>query len=437
LVTTLQRESEGSVHQKSALPKADIALAGSLFDLLRDATADGEGVTRESYGPGENAAHAIVREAAESAGLETAVDAAGNLYMTLPGLDRSAPRILIGSHLDSVRCGGNFDGAAGVLAGLSAIAGLAQNNHEPPQDITVMGIRAEESMWFSANYIGSRAALGLLSSEEIAGVRRTDSGRTIAEHMQDCGLDPDAVIAEPPYLRPNSLAAYYEVHIEQGPVLEERAIPVGVVTDIRGNFRCREARCIGEYGHCGTVPRSLRRDAVAAVSELVSRTDDLWDELENQGQDLAVTFGVVATDVTHSAASKVAGEARFTVDVRSKSPVTLSAVRKRLDVFIADIEQRRGVQFWLGPCSETPPAAMDERLRARLMEAAAGLDVAVLEMPSGAGHDALVFAGLGVPAAMLFIRNAHGSHNPHEAMAMDDFSQAASVLTASLVSNVK
>ena len=422
------------MHQKTVFPKADIALAGSLFDLLRDATADGEGVTRESYGPGENAAHAIVREGAESVGLETALDTAGNLYMTLPGRDRSAPRVLIGSHLDSVRCGGNFDGAAGVLAGLSAIAGLLQNGHKPPQDITVMGIRAEESAWFSANYIGSRAALGLLSSQEIASVRRTDSGRTIAEHMKDCGLDPDAVTAEPPYLRPEALAAYYEVHIEQGPVLEECEISVGIVTGIRGNFRCREARCTGEYGHCGTVPRSLRRDAVAAVSELVSRTDSLWDELESQGQDLAVTFGVVATDATHSAASKVAGEARFTVDVRSQSPETLSAVRNRLDAFIADIEQRRGVQFSLGPCSETPPAGMDAGLRARLMETAAELNVAVLEMPSGAGHDALVFAGLGVPTAMLFIRNAHGSHNPHEAMGMDDFSQAASVLTASLVS---
>ncbi len=411
----------------------DIALARSLFDALRDATADDEGVTRESYGPGENIAHAIVREAAEGGGLETAADAAGNLYMTLPGHDRSAPRILIGSHLDSVRCGGNFDGAAGVLAGLASIAGLAQNGHAPPQDITVMGIRAEESMWFSANYIGSRAALGLLSSEEIRSVRRTDSGRTIAEHMKECGLDPTAVTSEPPYLRASSVAAYYEVHIEQGPVLEARGIPVGIVTGIRGNFRCREARCTGEYGHCGTVPRLLRRDAVAAVSELISRTDALWDELENQGQDLAVTFGVVETDTIHSAASKVAGEARFTIDVRSQAAETLALMRERVDTFISDIERRRGVRFSLGPRSKTMPAAMDASLRARLADVAAALGVPTLEMPSGAGHDALVFAGLGVPTAMLFIRNAQGSHNPREAMDLNDFAQATSVLTACLV----
>lgn len=420
-------------HRKEfEIPTPDIALADSLFGSLRTATADGEGVTRESYGPGENVAHALVREAAETLELETAVDAAGNLYITLPGRDRSAPRVLIGSHLDSVRCGGNYDGAAGVLAGLAAVAGLADADHVPPHDITVMAIRAEESMWFSANYIGSRAALGLLTSDEIAIVRRTDTGRTIAEHMKDCGFDPQAVTARLPHLRPEALAAYYEVHIEQGPVLEKRGIPVGIVSGIRGNFRCREARCTGEYGHCGTVPRSLRRDAVAAVSDLVSRTDALWDELEAAGHDLAVTFGVVATDEIQSAASKVAGDARFTVDVRSQSAETLTLMRNRVDALIAEIEARRNVAFDLGPRSETPPAAMDEALRTRLADAAARLDVPALEMPSGAGHDALVFAGLGVPTAMLFIRNAHGSHNPREAMDLDDFAQATSVLTSVL-----
>jgi N-carbamoyl-L-amino-acid hydrolase len=109
-------------------------------------------------------------------------------------------------------------------------------------------------------------------------------------------------------------------------------------------------------------------------------------------------------------------------------------MRERLDAFIADIERRRGVQFTLGPCSETPPAEMNAGLRARLTESAAASGVTALEMPSGAGHDALVFAGLGVPTAMLFIRNAHGSHNPLEAMDLDDFAKATSVLTATLVS---
>ena len=146
-----------------------------------------------------------------------------------------------------------------------------------------------------------------------------------------------------------------------------------------------------------------------------------------------MTFGVISTDDVHSAASKVAGDVRFTIDVRSRSAETLAAVREQLDATIAEIEERRGVRIDLGPCSETAPADMDLGLRKRLLRSASELDIPVLEMPSGAGHDALVFAGCGVPAAMLFIRNAHGSHNPREAMEMEDFAKASSILTASLM----
>tara|TARA_B100000676_G_scaffold157882_1_gene155548 strand:- start:171 stop:572 length:402 start_codon:yes stop_codon:yes gene_type:complete len=129
----------------------------------------------------------------------------------------------------------------------------------------------------------------------------------------------------------------------------------------------------------------------------------------------------------------VAGDVRFTIDVRSLSAETLEAVRAQLDATIAEIEERRGVRIDLGPCSETAPADMDLGLRKRLLRSASELDIPVLEMSGGAGHDALVFAGCGVPAAMLFIRNAHGSHNPREAMEMEDFSKASSILTASLM----
>jgi N-carbamoyl-L-amino-acid hydrolase len=123
----------------------DMALAARLFDALREATRDGEGVTREAYGRGERIAHQLVREAAEELGLECRNDVAGNLYMTLPGTDRAAKRVIMGSHLDSVREGGNFDGAAGVLAGLAAVAGMKRAGFQPARDMTVMAIRAEEA----------------------------------------------------------------------------------------------------------------------------------------------------------------------------------------------------------------------------------------------------------------------------------------------------
>src|ERR1700676_3846223 len=146
----------------SGAPQPDLDLAASLFDALSEATLRGRGIVRDSYGAGEQAAHDIVRAAAEAIGLEISVDAIGNLMMTLPGLDRRATRVIIGSHLDSVPQGGNFDGAAGVVAGLCALSGLREAGVVPAFDVTVMGIRAEESAWFDVAYIGSAGAFGLL-----------------------------------------------------------------------------------------------------------------------------------------------------------------------------------------------------------------------------------------------------------------------------------
>ncbi|HET8997469.1 MAG TPA: M20/M25/M40 family metallo-hydrolase, partial [Acetobacteraceae bacterium] len=197
----------------------DIDLATRLFTALRDATFDGVGITREAYGPGEQKAHALVRSEAEALGLEIANDAAGNLYMTLPGRDRAAKRIVLGSHLDSVPQGGNYDGAAGVLAGLATVAGMRRAGFMPSCDITVLAVRAEEAgAWFPTSFPGSHAALGRLPPEALS-LRRMDTGRTLEDHMRELGFDPDAVRAGKRQLGPHNTAAYLELHIEQGPVL--------------------------------------------------------------------------------------------------------------------------------------------------------------------------------------------------------------------------
>src|SRR5260221_6816491 len=131
----------------------DLKLAAALFDSLSSATRRGRGIVRDSYGAGEQAAHDIMRAAAESMGLDVSIDAIGNLMMTLPGRDPAAPRIMMGSHLDSVPQGGNYDGAAGVVAGLSVLSALKQAGTQPPCDLTVMGIRAAESAWFDTGYL--------------------------------------------------------------------------------------------------------------------------------------------------------------------------------------------------------------------------------------------------------------------------------------------
>lgn len=414
------------------MTRPDIDLAERLFRVLRARSLDSPGVTRASYGPGEQMAHDLVAAEARDLGLEVAIDAAGNLYATLPGRDRTAPAFVVGSHLDTVPHGGNYDGAAGVVAGMSAVAGLRRAGLIPPRDVTVMGIRAEESTWFNASYIGSRAALGLLAPEELGTVRRSDTGRSLGEHLAEAGFDPAALRGRPAHLTAGGVFGFLEVHIEQGPILEERGVPTAVVTGIRGAFRYREARCLGQWAHSGAVPRAYRRDAVVAASELVAALDAAWGDLESAGHDLVVTVGQFFTDARLHAFSKVPGEARFCIDARSLSTATLDTVRETVHRLAAGVAERRGVRFEMGPITGTRPAVLDPGLRRRLADAARALGIPTIDLASGAGHDAVTFANAGIPTAMLFIRNQGGSHNPEEAMDLADFERAAAILTAVL-----
>jgi N-carbamoyl-L-amino-acid hydrolase len=406
----------------------DVDLAARLFEALREASFDGVGVTRASYGPGEQRAHDIVRAEAAALGLEIAVDPAGNMLMTLPGTDRTAKRIVLGSHLDSVPQGGNFDGAAGVLAGLATVAGMRRAGFVPGRDITVLAIRAEEAgAWFPTSYPGSHAALGRLPPA-VLDVKRNDTGRPLAQHMRDLGFDPDAVAAGKCLLPPATIAAYLELHIEQGPVLDVERIPVAIVSGIPGSRRLRAARVLGEYNHSGATPRRYRADAAIALAELAHRLDEHWGTLEAQGHQLVCTFCVLAT-TAEAGFTKIPGEAQFQLDVRSVQPASVDAMFSEIHRLIATIEPRRGVRFDLGVETGSLPSPMDAAVQDGLARAAQAGGIAFRTMASGGGHDAAAFAQAGVPAAMLFVRNQHGSHNPHEAMRLEDFAAGCAVMT--------
>ncbi len=409
-------------------PRPDINLAAELFRRIHNATQDPQGgVTREAYGPGEQRAHDITRHAAEAAGLLTRTDPAGNLYMTLPGTDRAAKRILIGSHLDSVRQGGDYDGTAGVMAGLAVAVGLRQAGFTPRCDVEVMAIRSEEGgAWFPTPFPGSRAALGLLQPEALS-TARMDGATTLEEAMRGSGFDPEWCRSGRRELGPHNVAAYVELHIEQGLVLEEEDLPVGVVTGLPGNRRHRFARVLGEYNHSGTTPRRHRRDAVLAAAELAHRLEGAWIRLEEEGHELVCTFCVFET-APRAAFGKVPGEVSFKLDVRSGEQLALDRLFAELHRLVAEIGGRRGVRFELGPEQGRAPVPMDPAMVDALARAAEGAGVAYRRMPSGGGHDAQSFAAAGIPAGMLFVRSQNGSHNPDEAMCMEDFSAACAVL---------
>ncbi|MBV8876590.1 MAG: Zn-dependent hydrolase [Gammaproteobacteria bacterium] len=394
----------------------DLELAASLFAALAAATRRGRGIVRDSYGAGEQAAHDIVRSAASSRGLEIRVDALGNLFMTLPGRKRDAPRIIMGSHLDSVPQGGNYDGAAGVVAGVCALTAMRAAGIVPDCDLAVMAIRAEESAWFDIAYLGSAGAFGLLDPQCLS-IGRSDNGQSLEATLQQCGFDPCPIRERRPLMDPAHIRAYLELHIEQGPTLVARGLPAAVVSGIRGCKRFRNARCLGEYAHSGAVGRAYRHDAVAATVAFLHHMDGIWRQHEEAGEDLVLTSGELYTDAAMHGPSKIAGETRFVLDIRGLADGIMEAVAAEARAAAARLSGEYRVRIDLGATSDSPAAVMDRRLRSRLLE----LLETPFEMASGAGHDAAVFAKTGVPSAMIFVRNENGSHNPDEAMSLEDF----------------
>jgi N-carbamoyl-L-amino-acid hydrolase len=403
--------------------------AERFFAELARCTRDGDGVTRAAWSPQDQVGIDMLADAGRSLGLEVAHDPAGNVYLTLPGRNRNLPAVLMGSHFDSVPTGGNYDGAAGAVAGLVVLAALKESGVVPACDMRCVGLRGEESVWYGIAYIGSRLAVGSLDPAEAARLVRDDTGRTLGEHMKDLGIDPSG-LAGAPYVTPANTTVFLELHIEQGPVLVARDLPAAIPTVIRGNVRFPYARCLGEYAHSAAVPRGGRKDALLATVELVAKLDALWQTLEDEGHpDTVFTVGKLYTDAAEHAMTKVPGECRFTLNFGGTSKEVLARMRSRTYVLADEIAERRNVSFELGDCVGSDPTPLDDGLRARLRDAAGALEIPAIEMPT-VGHDASIFARAGIPAAMVLVRNQHGSHNAAEAMEIADFGEGVKILAA-------
>lgn len=413
------------------LPIPDFALAEKLFDELHALSFDGKGITRDAYGPGEQRAHDLVRDIAINTGFEVITDHAMNLYITLPGIDRHAPKVLTGSHIDSVPSGGNYDGAAGVLAGLAVLIGWKKAGIKPPCDLVVIVIRAEESAWFPISYLGSKTVLGKLTRGDLA-IKRRDNQISIADHIRQCGGDPDKTVDEQPLLGVENIRAFIELHIEQGPVLENEKVTVGVVSGICGSLRYRFASTHGQYAHSGACPAAWRQDAVVATAELITEMQRKWHEMMDAGHEMTVTFGRFFTDAIEADMSKVSGHVEFCIDFRSRNQHSLEEIHQYLQQQVASLSEKHGVTFELGAQTASTPALLDETLGRYLQQAADDLNISSRALASGAGHDCAMFSACGVPGAMLFIRNQNGSHNPDEAMKMADFNRAVEVLNKAL-----
>jgi len=404
-------------------------MAATIFAELARLSADPPGVTRASFSREENAAHALVASIARQLGMEVVQDGFGNSFASLPGHDERR-EVLIGSHLDSVQHGGNYDGAAGVVAGLVLARRFVQAGRRPPLTITVAAIRAEESVWFPSSYLGSRAALGHLQQDDIGKLRRSDTGRSLRSHMQECNLQPEQAGRQYPAIAEGRVAAFVEPHIEQGPVMEARAWPIAAVTTVAGSIRYRAARCLGQQGHSGAVPHGYRSDAVVGAAALVLGLNRLQATLAGQGHELTVTIGQLYTDAEAHAFSKIAGLCTLAIDVRSPSEATLGLADDGVVRCAREVEKTCGIRVDLGQRTGSTPVRLDAGVHRALRWSLQQIGLPDVAMASGAGHDAAHFQAAGIPAGMLFIRNANGSHNPDEQMSMEDFDCAVKALSA-------
>lgn len=385
------------------------------------------GMYRPGYSQQETAAIGMVLQEAHRIGMPSYADLAGNVYMRFAGSNPRAKAIVTGSHLDAVPQGGQFDGPAGVIGPLAMCSAFKKAGVTPPQDIIVMITRAEESPWYAQSSIGSKLAVGNFPVEKMASLTHREDGRTLAQHMEHCGVDARKLQACGVLLPTGQIAAFIELHIEQGPLLHQQGVPVGVVTSNRGSIRIPSVRFEGEGGHTGTTPMELRRDAVRAAARFITRFEDGCNALIAQGHDVVFTIPVIG-QAPGASPTTIPSECHFTLEARSDSIPTQTLILALIGKVQYAVEQEYGVTVTLAKPVVSRPARMDADMQARLAAAAGKQQVAHQAIAGGAGHDAAIFANAGIKTGMLFIRHEGRSHRHDEGMAVDDMAAAVQVL---------
>ena len=405
--------------------------AQKIFDDVREMSRDVLGVTRQGYSAKETEVHNYLRTIGESLNLEIVTDRAGNIWMTLPGEDRTLPAFVSGSHADSVPQGGNYDGLAGVVAALTVAWYMRETNYTPKRDYTVLVMRCEESSFFGKAYVGSLGMFGQLTEKDI-NLKHRDGSCTLGEAMASCGVDLKDVTGGQPLIDVAKIAAFVELHIEQGPTLDsQESARAGVVTGIRGNIRHKAVRILGEAAHSGATDKPYRHDALMAFTDLIHRMDVAWDEWLANGEDLVFTVGVLKM-ASSAAISVIPGEVMFSVDIRSLSTDTVERFDALLQKTAEEVATARGVKIEFDAKLFTKPSGVDAQLSDALEASAKLENIPCMRLASGAGHDSAVLGNNGLPVAMIFVANQLGSHNPYEAMELKDFMQGTDILWASV-----
>jgi len=395
-------------------------LRRDLEELGRIGRDDRGGITRPSFSAADLEARAWLRDKIEEAGLCYRQDGAGNQFGRL---ECGGKTVLVGSHIDTVPSGGMFDGAAGVLAALEAARRIVEEKVPLGKAVEVASFTDEEGN-LVGDFLGSRAFMGLLDENEVRG-GRTSFGLPFAEVLKKTGFTADGILGAGRE-RPE-LEAYLELHIEQGPVLEDEGVPIGIVERIAGK-QYRQCAYVGESGHAGTTPLELRHDAFLGLADLALRATQLV-ATRYYGSVLTVGRAVLHPGLF----SVIPGRADFTLEFRSASAETMAAIERDVFALAEDIAATRGLTFLSKIVDRTAPVAVAPRIVAAIEAECRSLGYPSMRLTSGAGHDAQIIAS-GCDAGMIFIPSPDGvSHTPDERVDWDDLEKGANLLLATIL----
>lgn len=410
----------------TAPPRPDATRIAETLRRLATIGADPEGgITRLVFTQPERAAHDFMAERLREVGLEVWGDAFGNTYGRRAGRDSTLPAIAFGSHVDTVPHGGAYDGAVGSVAALEVMRTLEAGGVETEHPMLAVIFAGEEGARFGKPLLGSRAVMGELSQEQLITLRDA-SGISLAEAMRSVGFNPDAI--EEAIWPEGMVGAFFELHIEQGQVLESERKAIGLVDSIAGNTRLRFT-IRGNAVHSGATPMHLRHDAVAAAGELILSIEEVANDYRHRST--VATVGRM--DVWPNSITTIAGRVVLYADVRDIDGERQREAANRILDLGRRLEDKRGVTVSVDIVSDSSPSILPTWLRRITAETCEHLHIPYRVMPSGAGHDAAVVAEH-VPAAMLFIPSQHGlSHTPDEWSSPEDIATGTEVLTRSIL----
>jgi N-carbamoyl-L-amino-acid hydrolase len=382
--------------------------------------------TRRAFSPWHDRGRAWLKERFAEAGLTVTIDAAGNLLGLRSGLEPELKPIMCGSHSDTVPSGGRYDGVLGVLAAVEVAQALAEQGRMLRHPLEIVDFLCEEPSDFGLSCIGSRGLVGGLDAAALA-LRRRD-GMSLAEGLRSAGGDPEQIAAN--VRRPGDVAAFLELHIEQGPLLESKGIAIGIVTDIVGIRR--EALIVqGQADHAGTTPMTLRRDALVGAAKVIEAVFDEARRRNTQERYVVATIGRL--EVSPNAANAVPGRVEMVLEVRSNVQDVLAEFPEALAERVAEALDELGLSLGRQTISSTEVTTLDPRIQRVFQEAADALGVSHCLLSSGAGHDAMWIAKI-APAGMIFVPCRQGrSHCPEESITPEQAAAGARTLGEALV----